>query len=169
MSDEVTKPRHTRQLQQSQKPDGAADQLTGNEDIQPEVDKLKAEVSRKQPPAQPPSKKSIATYTKHQKRVCPVGATTPRQKARTPQAESRQKWGEELDGKLQQMKSELVKMMSEMLYPPAHLESIDEHLDGMLKQGVIEPASSPGLVTLSWQEKMTGACNAVLTSGKSTI
>ena len=51
-------------------------------------------------------------------------------------------------------------------YPPAHLESIDEHLDGMLKQGVIEPASSPGLVTLSWQEKMTGACDAVLTSGK---
>ena len=28
-------------------------------------------------------------------------------------------------------------------YPPAHIEAIDEHLDCMLKQGVIEPAASP--------------------------
>ena len=96
VNNEAARPRNARQLQPSTKPDGAADQLTGSEDIQPGVDKLKAEVSRRHPPAQPPSKKGYAADTKQQKRVCPVATATPRQEARAPQAEGRQKW-EELD------------------------------------------------------------------------
>jgi len=42
-------------------------------------------------------------------------------------------------------------------YPPAHLEAIDEHLDCMLKQGVIEPAASPWASNVVLAKKADGS------------
>jgi len=42
-------------------------------------------------------------------------------------------------------------------YPPAHLRTIDDSLDGMLKQGVIEPTSSPWASNIVLARKKDGS------------
>jgi len=42
-------------------------------------------------------------------------------------------------------------------YPPAHLQAIDQHVDSMMSQGVIEPATSPWASNLVLVRKKDGS------------
>ena len=42
-------------------------------------------------------------------------------------------------------------------YPPAHIEAISQHVDTMLQQGVIEPASSPWASNIVLVRKKDGS------------